>query len=111
MPSEHVPVTTWTPELLTARLNLKEDEGQRALDVALEQLWRATTDAYRDVPQGTWDDWTLRVVGAVIGARKRPTGSSGQQTTTEQREPIRVSRDYLEPVRHELVQYVGLGFA
>lgn len=107
-----IPVATVTAEQLQARLNIADaDEAERVLAVALAELQRATEAAWRPVTVATWDDWIIRVAGAVKGARKRPTGQQGQLTTIEQGQAVAQSRDYLAPVRSELAQYVDLGFA
>lgn len=107
-----IPVATVTAEDLQTRLNIKTlEEAGRVLDVALSELQRATESVWRPVTVATWDDWIIRVAGAVVGARKRPTGQQGQLTTIEQGQAVQQSRDYLAPIRSELVQYVELGLA
>lgn len=107
-----IPVATVTAEQLQERLNLKTaDEAARVLDVALTTLQRATEAVWRPVTVATWDDWIIRVAGAVVGAKRRPSGGAGQLTTTDQGQVVAPPRDYLAPVRDELAQYVDLGFA
>lgn len=107
-----IPVATVTAEDLQTRLNIKTaEEAARVLDVAVSELQRATEAVWRPVTVATWDDWIIRVAGAVVGARKRPTGAGGQLTTVEQGQPVAASRDYLAPIRGELANYVDLGFA
>lgn len=107
-----IPVATVTAAQLQERLNLKTlDDAQRVLDVALTTLQRATESVWRPVTVATWDDWIMRVAGAVVGAKRRPSGGNGQLTTTDQGQAVAVPRDYLAPVRDELANYTDLGFA
>lgn len=102
--------TAWTPELVAARFNTDATESIRVLEVALAELRRAFADAFRPVPAATWDDCVLRVVGAVVGAKRRPSGGAGQLTKADVDGPP-IPRDYLAGVRHIIAQYVVPGLA
>lgn len=107
-----IPVATVTVEQIQTRLNIADAvEAERVLGVALDALYRATESVWRPVTVATWDDWILRVAGAVVGAKRRPSGGNGQLTTTDQGQAVAVPRDYLAPVRAELANYTDLGFA
>lgn len=107
-----LPAPTVTKEQIATRLNLKGDEPERVLTTAITTLERELQHAWREVPVELYDDWILRVAGAIVGSAKRPTGTTGQFTSADQTSPVPgPSRDYLVAVRGELAQYVPLGFA
>ena len=98
---------TLTAQTVQTVFNVKSaEEAQRVLDVAVSTLNRALAGAFRTVDQITYDDMVRRVVGAVIGSKRRPSGGNGQLTTVEADQPVAQSRDYLNPVRSTLAQYV-----
>lgn len=105
-----------TAEAIAARFKLDAAEGERVLLLALSELDRATTSAWRQVPVPTWEDWIIRTCGAIIAAKKTPTAGAssgaGQETRADQGSSRPAGpRAYLAGIQNELVQYVGLGFA
>lgn len=97
-----------TAENVVATFNVKTpDDAQRVLDLATVTVNRALAGAFRSMDQVTYDDVIRRVVGTIVGARKRPSGGNGQLTTVEQGNPAAIERDYLYPVRSTLAQYVA----
>lgn len=101
------PVTV-TAAVVKSVFNVKTDEdAQRVLDLATTYVNRALSGAFRTMDQITYDDVIRRVVGTIVGARKRPSGGNGQLTTVEQNAPAPVERDYLYAVRSTLAQYVA----
>lgn len=106
-----IPVATVDAAAIASRYNVDATEAERVLAVALAELQTATNAVWRPVAVATWDDWIVRVAGAVIGAKRRPSGGQGQLTTVEQGQAVAQSRDYLAPVRADLALYCDLGMA
>lgn len=102
-----------TAAAIATRFNLDGGEAERVLELALSELDRATTSAWRAVPVPTWEDWIIRTCGAIIAAKKTPTSSGASQETRADQGSSRPAgpRAYLAGLRDELAQYVGLGFA
>jgi hypothetical protein len=110
--SSHVPESTITAEQIATRFNLEPAEGERVLLLALSELDRATTSAWRPVPLPTWEDWIIRTCAAVIAAKKVPTSGASQDTRADQGPPRPGGpRAYLAGLQGELANYVNLGFA
>lgn len=112
VPAE-LPVTV---DSIAERLKLSPAEAERVLLLALTELDRATTSAFRTVPVPTWEDWIIRVCGAIVAAKKTPTtnssGGASQGTRADQGSSRPAGpRAYLAGVQPELNNYVGLGFA
>lgn len=100
------PATLTVPVVKSIFKIESDEEAQRVLDVAVTHVNRAFAGAFRTVDQITYDDVVRRVVGQVVGSKRRPTGGNGQLTRVENEQPVASPRDYLAPVRSTLAQYV-----
>lgn len=110
MPVE-LPATTLTAGELAAKHNITNEAATELLALADAECRRVFAEAFRAIPQATWDDCVRRVAGAVVGAKRRPAGNAGQQTSTEQNAIVVSSRDYTANIRAEIANYApgGLG--
>lgn len=106
-----LPVTLLTADELAAKHNVTADAAAELLAVADAECRRVFAEAFREIPQATWDDCVRRVAGAVVGAKRKPTGSAGTMTTTEQGAPVASSRNYTAPIREQIANYVAGGLA
>lgn len=106
-----LPPTTLTAEELAERHNLQPGPAAELLALADAECRRAFAEAFRAIPQATWDDCVRRVAGAVVGAKRRPAGNAGQQTSTEQNAIVVTSRDYTATIRSEIANYAPGGLA
>ena len=93
-------VTTIDQAALAKRIGAKPDdpEVQRCPTVALVELERATTDAFRPIPAETMDEMVLSVGQGMWDRRKTSSTGGGQLPRTP--------RDPLASVRSLLEQYV-----
>jgi hypothetical protein len=100
-----------TAETVKTAFNVTDADAERYLQLAVTTLNRELAGAFRDVPQDVYDDCVQRIVGAIVGNRRRPTaGAGGQLTRTDQpgQQPAAVPpRDYVTPIRPTLALYVA----
>lgn len=107
-----IPESGVTAEDVATRFNLTAEEAGRVLGLALAELARVGESAWRPIPVALWDDWTIRVCGGIVAAKKRPTAGASNGTSADQAQPRPAgSREYLAPIRGELANYTELGFA
>jgi hypothetical protein len=106
-----LPETTLTAEELAQKHNLQPAAAVELLALADAECRRVFAEAFREIPQATWDDCVRRVAGAVVGAKRRPAGSAGQQTTVEQNQIVVASRDYTAGIRDMIANYAPGGLA
>lgn len=106
-----LPDTTLTADELATKHNLTADAAAELLALADGECRRVFAEAFRVIPQATWDDCVRRVAGAVVGAKRRPAGNAGQQTSTEQNAIVVTSRDYTSAIRDAIANYAPGGLA
>lgn len=102
-----IPESTVTAADVAARFNLAATEGERVLELALTELGRATETVWRPVPAPTWDDWIIRVCGAIVAAKKTPTASSKASTRADQGAARPSTRGYVGFLADELALYTS----
>lgn len=101
-----------TSEDVATRFNLTAEEADRVLALAHAELDRVGETVWRPVPAPLWDDWTVRVCGGIVAAKKRPTAGASNGTNADQAQPRPAgSREYLAPIRAELANYTEPGLA
>lgn len=99
--------TTIDATKLAARIGTKDQaEATRCLAVALDELDRATAEAFRPIPPDTMDELVLSVGQAVFDRRRTASNGGGQLAVDGSQQLPRTPRDPLASVRSILAQYV-----
>lgn len=106
-----LPATNLTAAELAERHNITADAAAELLALADGECRRVFAEAFRAIPQATWDDCVRRVAAAVVAAKRRPAGNAGQQTNVEQNAIVVTSRDYTSGIRDMIANYAPGGLA